>query len=71
MSERWCHFALCSLGLSVTASGVTPGPLPPAADQQLARSIFKELVEIRTTHDRGATEAARGSTLTRLSTACA
>ena len=58
MCGRWRYFAVWSLGLSVNVFGATPGPLPPAADQQLARSIFKELVEIRTTHDRGSTEAA-------------
>src|SRR3974390_3268077 len=52
-----------SLGLVVLAATAPvwadPGPLPPAADQQRARAIFKELVEIRTTHDVGTTEAAR------------
>jgi acetylornithine deacetylase/succinyl-diaminopimelate desuccinylase-like protein len=33
--------------------------LPPAADQALARSILKELVEINTTHPYGSTEAAQ------------
>jgi acetylornithine deacetylase/succinyl-diaminopimelate desuccinylase-like protein len=36
-----------------------PGPLPPAADRELARAMFKELVDLRTTHDVGTTEAAR------------
>jgi acetylornithine deacetylase/succinyl-diaminopimelate desuccinylase-like protein len=33
-------------------------PLPPAADKTLAREIFKELVEIDTTHEHGSTQAA-------------
>ena len=33
-------------------------PLPPEADRMLGREIFKELVEINTTHERGSTEAA-------------
>jgi len=33
--------------------------LPPAADQALARSILKELVEINTTHPYGSTDAAQ------------
>jgi hypothetical protein len=28
----------------------TPGPLPPRADQDLARDILRELVDINTTH---------------------
>jgi acetylornithine deacetylase/succinyl-diaminopimelate desuccinylase-like protein len=34
------------------------GPLPPEDDKQLARSILKELVEMKTTHDLGSTDAA-------------
>jgi acetylornithine deacetylase/succinyl-diaminopimelate desuccinylase-like protein len=34
-------------------------PLPPAADQQLARDMLKSLVEINTTHAHGSTEAAK------------
>jgi acetylornithine deacetylase/succinyl-diaminopimelate desuccinylase-like protein len=36
----------------------SPGPLPPAVDLQLGRDLFKELVEINTTHAHGSTEAA-------------
>jgi len=36
----------------------TPGPLAPAPDQQLARDILKELVEINTTHQYGSLAAA-------------
>jgi acetylornithine deacetylase/succinyl-diaminopimelate desuccinylase-like protein len=59
MRGRWWYLAIWTLGLSLSAFGGTPSTLPPAVDQQLARNIFKELVEIRTTHDRGSTEAAR------------
>src|SRR6516225_2208126 len=61
MFGRWWYLAKCTLGLSLSAFGAIPAPLPPTVDQQLARNIFKELVEIRTTHDRGSTEAARVS----------
>lgn len=30
-----------------------PGPMPPAADQQLAHDIFKQIVEIRSVHNVG------------------
>ena len=46
------------LGLSCVAGAATPGTLPPADDKELARAIFKELVEIKTTHDVGTTIAA-------------
>jgi acetylornithine deacetylase/succinyl-diaminopimelate desuccinylase-like protein len=50
--------ATAAFGLSIGALAASPGPLPPAADQALARALFKELVEIDTTHDHGSTEAA-------------
>ena len=34
-------------------------PLPPAADQALGRTLYKELIEINTTHAHGSTDAAR------------
>jgi acetylornithine deacetylase/succinyl-diaminopimelate desuccinylase-like protein len=37
----------------------TPGPLPPQADQDLARDILRELVDINTTHEHGSTAAAQ------------
>jgi acetylornithine deacetylase/succinyl-diaminopimelate desuccinylase-like protein len=40
-----------------TAAGAAD-TLPPAADQQLARDMFKTLVELNTTHAHGSTEAA-------------
>jgi acetylornithine deacetylase/succinyl-diaminopimelate desuccinylase-like protein len=52
-----CAFTL-TLAATVGALAATPGPLPPAADRQLAREIFKELVEINTTHAHGSTAAA-------------
>ena len=45
------------VGLAGSTLGATPGPLPPAADQKLAREIFKELIEINTTHAHGTTDA--------------
>ena len=47
-----------TFGLASGAWAASPGPLPPAADQSLARDLFKELVEINTTHDHGSTQAA-------------
>ena len=50
---------VAALGLVTSAWAAPSGPLPPAADQTLARSIFKELIEINTTHSHGSTEAAQ------------
>src|SRR3954447_9354060 len=41
-------------------------PLPPPAEQDLARAIFKELIEIDTTHDAGSTTAAAEAVARRL-----
>jgi acetylornithine deacetylase/succinyl-diaminopimelate desuccinylase-like protein len=41
------------------AMAVSPGPLPPDADKDLARDILRELVDINTTHDHGSTAAAQ------------
>jgi acetylornithine deacetylase/succinyl-diaminopimelate desuccinylase-like protein len=54
---------LAILGLAVAAvttvrASATP-PLPPPADQQLARDMLQGLVEINTTHAHGSTEAAK------------
>jgi hypothetical protein len=38
------------MSLANNAFGAPPGPTPPGADRQLARDIFKELVETNTTH---------------------
>jgi len=52
--------AVATLTLAPTVNGLaaTPAPLPPAADRQLARDIFKELIEINTTHAHGSAAAA-------------
>jgi acetylornithine deacetylase/succinyl-diaminopimelate desuccinylase-like protein len=46
------------MSLTNNALGATPGPVPPGADRELAREIFKELIEINTTHAHGSTAAA-------------
>jgi acetylornithine deacetylase/succinyl-diaminopimelate desuccinylase-like protein len=50
-----------TLSLAGTASvwASQAPPLPPPADQQLARDMLKTLVEINTTHAHGSTEAAK------------
>jgi acetylornithine deacetylase/succinyl-diaminopimelate desuccinylase-like protein len=48
----------CLCGTVGAAWSATPGPVPPEDDKELARMIFKELVEIKTTHDVGSTTAA-------------
>ncbi|HWX27016.1 MAG TPA: M20/M25/M40 family metallo-hydrolase [Steroidobacteraceae bacterium] len=50
-----------TLGLAAaTALWASPAPpLPPPADQQLARDMLKGLVEINTTHSHGSTDAAK------------
>src|SRR5205807_1923961 len=50
---------IIALTLASFARAAAPGPLPPATDRALAREIFKELVDIKTTHDVGTTAAAR------------
>jgi acetylornithine deacetylase/succinyl-diaminopimelate desuccinylase-like protein len=53
---------ITSLAAGVLGSALTAraaAPLPPAADQQLARDMLKTLVEINTTHAHGSTEAAK------------
>ncbi|MEP6941051.1 MAG: M20/M25/M40 family metallo-hydrolase [Rudaea sp.] len=53
-------FAIIVLAACSTAIGApSPGPLPPAADQTLARAIYKQLIEINTTHALGSTSAAQ------------
>jgi acetylornithine deacetylase/succinyl-diaminopimelate desuccinylase-like protein len=41
------------------ANSAAAGPLPPDADQTLAREIFSELIGIRSTHDVGSTRIAQ------------
>jgi len=50
--------AACALCAAVHVAA-SPGPLPPEPDRVLAREIFKELLEINTTHEHGSTEAAQ------------
>ncbi len=55
---------LCALMLHIgaaPAAGISAAapPEPPAADRQLAREMFKTLVEINTTHAQGSTAAAK------------
>src|SRR5882757_1448502 len=45
--------------LSTTWAATPPGPVPPKADQELARDILRELVDINTTHEHGSTAAAQ------------
>ncbi len=56
-AHSWC--AVLALGLTSVAGAAAPGPLPPEDDRELGRTLLKELVEIRTTHDVGSTVAAR------------
>lgn len=51
--------AAACVSLLATAWAATPGPLPPDQDQELARAILKELVELDTTHEHGSTLAAQ------------
>ena len=46
------------LAPSIHGLAATLAPLPPPADRQLAQDIFKELIEINTTHAHGSTAAA-------------
>ncbi|MGH8315957.1 MAG: M20/M25/M40 family metallo-hydrolase, partial [Steroidobacterales bacterium] len=46
------------LGLTSVA-WTAAAPLPPAADQDLARTIFEEMIGMRTTHDVGSTDLAK------------
>ena len=55
-----CRAALLvSVASTVLAATSSPLARPPTRDQQLARAILKELVEINTTHEFGSTEAAK------------
>jgi acetylornithine deacetylase/succinyl-diaminopimelate desuccinylase-like protein len=50
---------LLTLATISTTWAASPGPLPPAQDQELARDMLRELVDINTTHDHGSTAAAQ------------
>src|SRR5450631_882915 len=51
--------AAIGIGSLQIAGAWGAAPLPPAADQQLARDMLKTLIEINTTHAHGSTEAAK------------
>ncbi|HWJ35955.1 MAG TPA: M20/M25/M40 family metallo-hydrolase [Steroidobacteraceae bacterium] len=56
------HIALLAaslLGAAQILAARAAAPLPPTADQQLARDMLKTLVELNTTHAQGSTEAAK------------
>jgi acetylornithine deacetylase/succinyl-diaminopimelate desuccinylase-like protein len=53
-----CHAALL-ISVASAVFAATSGPVPPAADQKLARAILKELVEINSTHEYGSMETAK------------
>lgn len=46
-------------GAAAMAATPSPGPMPPAQDQDLGRALLEELVGMRTTHDVGSTAAAQ------------
>ncbi len=48
-----------SLAATTTVWASSTPPLPPPADQQLARDMLQSLVEINTTHAHGSTDAAK------------
>jgi acetylornithine deacetylase/succinyl-diaminopimelate desuccinylase-like protein len=58
-SVHSCCYSLLFVGVASSVFAATPGPLPPAADQQLGREILKELVETNTTHALGSTGIAK------------
>lgn len=60
MRQAFMAMAGAMLGALIPVlASAAPGPLPPTADQELARAILKELVNINTTHDRGTTAVAQ------------
>ncbi len=56
--QRLLMMAFACIGANGPLTTWAASRLPPAADQELARDIFKSLVEINTTHAHGSTEAA-------------
>jgi acetylornithine deacetylase/succinyl-diaminopimelate desuccinylase-like protein len=55
--RRLLYGVAMTLAPTVYGLAATPTPLPPDADRQLARDIFKELIEINSTHAYGSTAA--------------
>jgi acetylornithine deacetylase/succinyl-diaminopimelate desuccinylase-like protein len=58
-SIRGSLLAASLLGLLALAPALAATPVPPPADLQLGRDVFKTLVEINTTHEHGSTGAAQ------------
>lgn len=57
---RACLCLAIAVGASSAAAAApSPEPVPPEADRDLARTIFQEMIEMRTTHDVGSTELAK------------
>jgi hypothetical protein len=54
----WSAMLSLTMVSTVSAAPSTSLPVSATPDQQLARAILKELVEINTTHQHGSTEAA-------------
>jgi acetylornithine deacetylase/succinyl-diaminopimelate desuccinylase-like protein len=59
MTKAYLKLGLLALACCPPTLWAAAAPLPPAADQQLARDMLKTLVEINTTHAHGSTEAAK------------
>jgi acetylornithine deacetylase/succinyl-diaminopimelate desuccinylase-like protein len=59
MEKAFWKVAALSLACCPSVWADSAAPLPPPADRQLAREVFKELVEIDTTHKFGSTQAAK------------
>src|SRR5882757_2416529 len=59
MQRTLTSVLLAFASAAMTAMAVSPGPLPPAADVDLAHDILRELVDINTTHEHGSTGAAQ------------
>ncbi len=58
--------SLIALTLSAVTSTPTPVPTPPPAERRLALDIFRELVELDTTHEHGSTGTAAEAIAKRL-----
>jgi acetylornithine deacetylase/succinyl-diaminopimelate desuccinylase-like protein len=59
MTKAYLKLGVLALACCPQTLWAHDAPLPPAADQQLARDMLKSLVEINTTHAHGSTEAAK------------
>jgi len=59
MTKAYLKLGVLALACCPQTLWANDAPLPPAADQQLARDMLKSLVEINTTHAHGSTEAAK------------